>query len=137
MATIHREVHIRANPEKVWDALRDVGALHTRLCPGFVIDTQMDGDARIVTFGNGRTARELIVSVDDERRRVAWAIVGGSFIHYNGAAQVIPLSDGGCRFTWTSDLLPNEIAPTVAAMIETGIETIKRAQEAAESAAPE
>jgi carbon monoxide dehydrogenase subunit G len=132
MATIHREVHIQADPEKVWSALRDVGALHTRLCPGFVIDTKMDGDARIVTFGNGRTARELIVTVDDRTRRVAWAIVGGSFIHYNGAAQVIPVPAGGCRFTWTSDLLPNEAAPTVEAMIESGIATIKRTQEAAE-----
>jgi carbon monoxide dehydrogenase subunit G len=132
MATIHREVHIQADPEKVWSALRDVGALHTRLCPGFVIDTKMEGDARIVTFGNGRTARELIVSVDDERRRVAWAIAGGAFVHYNGAAQVIPLAEGGCRFTWTSDLLPNEVAPTVEAMIEDGIATIKRTQEAAQ-----
>lgn len=132
MATIHREVHIQADPDKVWSALRDVGALHTRLCPGFVIDTKMDGDdARIVTFGNGRTARELIVSVDDERRRVAWAIVGGPMIHYNGAAQVIGLPEGGCRFTWTSDLLPHDAAPTVAAMIEAGIATIKRTQEAA------
>jgi carbon monoxide dehydrogenase subunit G len=131
MATIHREVHIQADPEKVWSALRDVGALHTRLCPGFVIDTKMDGDAaRIVTFGNGRTAREEIVSVDDARRRVAWAIVGGPLVHYNGAAQVIPLPEGGCRFTWTSDLLPNEAAPAVQAMIEDGIATIKRTQEA-------
>jgi carbon monoxide dehydrogenase subunit G len=132
MATIHREVHIQADPEKVWSALRDVGALHTRLCPGFVVDTKMDGDARIVTFGNGHTARELIVSVDDRMRRVAWAIVGGPLIHYNGAAQVVPAPEGGCRFTWTSDLLPHAAAPTVEAMIEAGIATIKRTQEAAE-----
>lgn len=133
MATIHREVHIQADPEKVWSALRDVGALHTRLCPGFVVDTKMEGDdVRIVTFGNGRTARERIVNVDDERRRVAWTIVGGAFVHYNGAAQVIALPEGGCRFTWTSDLLPNEVAPTVQAMIEAGIATVKRTQEAAE-----
>jgi hypothetical protein len=133
MATIHREVHIQASPEKVWSALRDVGALHIRLCPGFVIDTKLEGNVRDVTFGNGRTARELIVSVDEDRRRVAWAIVGSeSLLHYNGAAQVIPLPEGGCRFTWTSDLLPNEAAPTVQAMIEAGIATIKRTQEAAE-----
>lgn len=133
MATIHREVHIQADPEKVWSALRDVGALHTRLCPGFVIDTKMEGDdVRIVTFGNGRTARELIVSVDEERRRVAWVIPsGGTLIHYNGAAQIFPLAEGGCRFTWTSDVLPNEAASTVQAMIEAGIATIKRTQEAA------
>lgn len=132
MASIRREVHIQAAPEKVWDALRDVGALHTRLCPGFVIDTQMEGnDVRLVTFANGQQARELIVSVDDATRRVSWAIVGAQFIHYNGAAQVTPLDDGTCRFTWISDLLPNELEPAIAAMIEAGIAAVKRAQEAA------
>ncbi len=53
MASIRKEVQINARPEKVWDALRDVGALHTRLVPGFVVNTRMDGNARVVTFGNG------------------------------------------------------------------------------------
>lgn len=37
----------------VWDAARDVGALHTRLVPGFAVDTQLEEGARIVTFANG------------------------------------------------------------------------------------
>lgn len=132
MASIRREVHIQASPEKVWDAMRDVGALHTRLCPDFVVDTRMEAkDVRLVTFADGRQARELIVSVDDAERRVCWAIVDDPFVHYNGAAQVTPLNDGACRVTWLSDLLPNELEPTVTAMIEAGIAAIKRAQEAA------
>jgi len=130
MASIRREIHIQASPEKVWEALRDVAALHTRLCPGFVVDTRMEAeDVRVVTFADGRQARELIVSVDDATRRVCWAIVDEPFVHYNGAAQVAPLEDGGCRFSWLSDLLPNELAPTVAAMIEAGMADIKRTQE--------
>ena len=131
MATIRREIRIQAAAEKVWDAMRDVGALHTRLCPEFVTDTKMEGsDARLVTFANGRQARELIVGVDDATRRVCWAIVDEPFVHYNGAAHVTALSDGACQFTWVSDVLPNELAPTVTAMIEAGIAAIKRAQEA-------
>src|SRR5882672_11744453 len=53
MASIHKDILIDANPNDVWDALRDLGALHTRLVPGFVTDTKLDGDARIVTFANG------------------------------------------------------------------------------------
>ena len=53
----------------MWDAIRDVGAIHRRLAPGFVVDTKMDGDARIVTFGNGLVARELIVDIDEDHRR--------------------------------------------------------------------
>jgi carbon monoxide dehydrogenase subunit G len=129
MATIRKEAQIDAPPERVWDALRDVGALHTRLVPGFVVDARMDGDARVVTFGNGMVAREDIVSVDESTRRVAWAIVGQQFHHYNGAAQVLD-DDGRTRFVWTTDLLPDELAGNVDAMMEAGIAVIKNTMEA-------
>src|SRR4029450_11553595 len=66
MASIRKEIHTRANADEVWAALRDVGALHTRLVPGFVVDTVLDGDARIVTFGNGMVIREPIIAIDEE-----------------------------------------------------------------------
>ena len=50
MATIRKEIRTNARPELVWDAIRDIGALHTRLVPGFVIDTRVEPGARIVTF---------------------------------------------------------------------------------------
>jgi hypothetical protein len=73
MASIRREVSVAAGPAVVWDAIRDVGAVHERLAPGFVVDTKLEEGARLVTFGNGVVARELIVDVDDEARRLAWA----------------------------------------------------------------
>jgi carbon monoxide dehydrogenase subunit G len=124
MATIHKEVKIQAQPQQVWDALSDVGALHTRLAVGFVVDTRMEGGVRVVTFANGMVVREDIVSVDDATRRVAWAIVGQQFHHYNGAAQVFD-HDGGTRFVWTTDLLPDEVADNVEAMMDAGIAAIK------------
>ena len=42
-------------------AVRDIGALHTRLVPGFVTDVKLEPGARVVTFGNGTVAREVIV----------------------------------------------------------------------------
>ena len=71
MASIHKEILIDASPDHVWDALRDFGALHTRLVPGFVTDTKLDGDGRIVTFSNGTVAREILVDCDDTKRRLA------------------------------------------------------------------
>lgn len=128
MATIRKEVHIHVSPQRVWEALRDVGALHTRLAPGFVVDSRMDGNARTVTFGNGMVVREDIVSVDEAAHRVAWAIVGQQFHHYNGAAQVID-DGGGARFVWTTDLLPDELASNVDAMMGAGIAVIKKTLE--------
>jgi uncharacterized protein YndB with AHSA1/START domain len=126
MTSIRKVVHIDASPALVWDALRDVGALHKRLVPGFVKDTHMEGNTRVVTFGNGMVAREEIVGIDDETRRVAWAIVGGQFRHYNGAARVTDDEDGGSWFVWTADLLPDELAEQVESMMAAGILVIKK-----------
>ena len=129
MASIHREVRIQADPLTVWDALRDVGALHTRLAPGFVTDVRMEEGARVVTFGNGLVARELIVDVNDALRRLAWSVVGGKMTHHNASAQVFPDGEGRCRFVWIADLLPHEAAPGVAAMMDQGLAVIKRTLE--------
>jgi len=129
MASIRKHIQIEASPDKVWDALRDVGALHTRLVPGFVIDTRMEGAARIVTFGNGRVAREEIVSVDATRRRVCWAILDAPFRHYNAAAWVEPDINGGTHFVWTADLLPDELAGQVGEMMRAGLEVVKKTLE--------
>jgi carbon monoxide dehydrogenase subunit G len=128
MASIHREILIDAPPEQVWDAARDVGALHTRLVPGFVTDTRLEEGARIVTFGNGMVVRELILDVDDSARRIAWSAVGTSMTHYNASFQVF--ADGGrTRGVWIADLLPNEQAPQVTGMMEQGLAAMKKAME--------
>jgi carbon monoxide dehydrogenase subunit G len=125
MASIEREISIAAHPDLVWDALRDVGALHTRLAPGFVTDTKLEPGARIVTFGNGMVAKELILSVDERRRRVAWSVVGGRLTHHNASAQVFAVGDGSTRFVWIADLLPDELEPAIAGMIEQGLQVMK------------
>jgi len=133
MATIRKEILIDTTPEAAWEALRDVGALHTRLVPGFVKDTKLEGNARIVTFGTGMTVREEIISIDAAQRRVAWAIAGQQFHHYNGAAQIFAHDKGGIRFVWTTDLLPDQLAPAIDDAMTNGIEVIKETLEAGKS----
>ena len=125
MASIRREVLIDCAPEQAWDALRDVGALHTRLAPGFVTDTELEPGARVVTFGNGLVVRERIVSVDDGARRVAWSATGGQLEHHNGSAQVFAEGARRTRFVWIADLLPDEAAPAIDAMMAQGIGVIQ------------
>jgi uncharacterized protein YndB with AHSA1/START domain len=134
MASIRKHIQIEAPPDRVWDALRDVGALHTRLVPGFVTDTRMEENARVVTFGNGMVAREEIVSVDPTRRRVCWAILDAPFRHYNAAAWVEPDIDGGTHFVWTADLLPDELAGQVGEMMSAGLDAMKKTLERAAAA---
>ena len=130
MASIRKEVHIACSPEKAWDALRDVGALHERVVPGFVVDTKLEDGARIVTFGNGTVAKELIVDVDDAARRLVWAVVEGRPTHHNGSVQIFP-DGGGCRLVWIADLLPHELAKPVGAMMQQGMDAMKKKLESA------
>jgi hypothetical protein len=85
MATVRKELVIKASPDFVWDVIRDVGAVHRRLAPGFVTDTRLEEGARVVTFVNGVVARELIVSLDEDMRRLVWSVVGGTASHHNEA----------------------------------------------------
>jgi len=127
MASIRREIRTNAPQDCAWDAIRDVGALHTRLVPGFVVATQLEPGARVVTFANGMTARELIVDLDDAARRLVWSAVGGRLTHHNASVQVFAEPGGGSRVVWIADLLPNELAPTIAAMIDQGMAAMQAA----------
>ena len=127
MAPIRREIVTKARPDEAWAALRDVGALHTRLVPGFVKDTQVEGESRIVTFSSGMVVRELIVDVNDEQRRVVWSAVGGALTHHNGSAQVFPEDGGKSRVVWIADLLPHEMAGPISSLMDEGMKAMKAA----------
>jgi hypothetical protein len=127
MASIYKDIIIDAHPDDVWDAVRDFGAVHTRLAPGFVLDTKLDGDARIVTFANGSVARETLVDCDDKRRRLVYAIASERLKQHSASAQVFAESDGRTRFVWITDVLPNEIAPYIDAQMDQGALAIQKA----------
>ena len=130
MPSIRKEISIDAPPEKVWDALRDFGALHERLVPRFVTDCRMDGEDRIVTFASGAVVREVLIDSDDAERRLAWSIVDGPYRHHNGVAQVFAEGDGS-RFVWTSDLLADdEVVGLTDQSMQAGIGVVKETLEA-------
>jgi carbon monoxide dehydrogenase subunit G len=130
MATIRNEIALGAPAERVWDALRDFGNVHTRVAPGFLTDSKMDGDARVVTFANGAVARETLVASDDENRRLVYAIKDQRFKHYSASVQV--LAEGkGSRVVWLIDLLPNDLATLVIQMSGAGAAAMKGALERA------
>jgi hypothetical protein len=131
MASIRKEILIDARPEDVWAALRDWGALHQRLVPGFVVDTRLDGPDRIVTFFNGAVVRELLVDLDDEARRLVWSVAEGPYTHHNASAQVFSAGTGRTRFVWIADLLPNDLAGRISELMERGTGVVKQTLESA------
>ena len=132
MASIRREIRIDARPEKVWDAVRDIGNIHKRLVPGFVADCRMEGeDARLVTFGNGLVVKEIIVDLDDSARRLCWTAQSERMTHHNASMQIFAEGERGTKAVWVADLLPNEVAPAIAAMIDQGMGAMKKTLERA------
>jgi hypothetical protein len=127
MASIHKEIPIDARPDDVWAAVRDFGAVHRRLAPGFVIDARLDGEARIVTFHNGTVARELMVDCDDARRRLVYAVISERVNHYNASVQIV--ADGGirARMIWIVDVLPDDIAPYIAGQMDLAVLAVQKA----------
>jgi carbon monoxide dehydrogenase subunit G len=125
MASIIKQIEIDAPADAVWDAVSDFGAVHRRFAPGFVTNVELIPGARMVTFGNGLTVKELFLGVDHERRRLAYS-VAERFAHHSASFQVDDLGDGRSRLTWTADVLPDEVAAsTVAPMMEQGIQVAK------------
>jgi hypothetical protein len=127
MASLHKDIPLDAHPDDVWSAVRDFGALHTRLVPGFVTDTRLDGDARIVTFANGSVAREQLVDCDEARRRLVYAIANERMSHYSASVQVLADGEARSRLVWTVDLLPNEIAPYVDGQMDQAAVAMRKA----------
>lgn len=127
MATIRQEFTVASSADAVWEVFEDVGAVHTRLAPGFVTDTVLEEGARVVTFANGFVARERIVTIDAPGRRLVYAVTGSpGLTHHNGVFEVRP-EGAGCRVTWTADLLPDAAAAQIGPMMEAGAAAMARA----------
>lgn len=125
MASIHKEVALNARADDVWDAVRDFGAVHRRVAPGFLLDAKLDGDARIVTFANGTVAREVLVTCDDARKRLVYAVASERVKQHSASIQIVADGDRS-RMIWITDVLPDEIAPYIDAQMELGADAIRK-----------
>lgn len=126
MATQRREIPLTSSADHVWSAIRDFSQVHTRVAPGFLTALEMrDGD-RLVTFFNGMVARERLVTRDDALRRLVYAVVEGRPSHYSAALEVIPDGAAASRLVWTIDLLPDELAPVVGAMMDQAAGAVRK-----------
>ncbi|HEX2561294.1 SRPBCC family protein [Phenylobacterium sp.] len=134
MATIRKTLDLAAPADRVWEALADFGAVHRRIAAGFVTDSRLEGETRVVTFASGQVFHEHLVSADPQLRRLVYAIAEPPFLTYQGTVEVVPQGEGGCRFVWTVDLLPNELAEPIDEQMELGAQAIRRTLEAPVSA---
>ena len=127
MASVAEEIQLDASPDDVWAAVRDIGAAHVRLFPGVLAGVEVDGDVRTVTFANGLVVRERVVTLDDGRRRFVYTSVGGRAEHHNASLLVVRAEDGRARVLWSTDVLPDSMAPGVADLMRLGADAMRRA----------
>ena len=127
MVSVVVQAVIEAPAARVWAAVADVGAVHDRLLPGRVVQTRMEGDVRVLTMPGGFEVRELIVAVDHEHRRLAYAVQGGQrmeLAHHHASMQVFA-DAAGARLVWVTDVLPHDREPDVRARVERGLAEMK------------
>ena len=133
MASVHKEFTINAAPAVVWAAIRDFGGV-MRLVPGFLTDCHLENEqgaiVRVVTFWNGRVAREFLVDLDDVRKRLVYAEPGGSFITRSAAVQVFEEGETASRVTWTIDLLPDAFAAPMSINMDKASAAMRQSLEA-------
>jgi hypothetical protein len=136
MATLRRELAFDADASTVWAGVSAVATPHVDLVPGFVTDARLDGDVRTVTFVTGSVARELVVDIDHEARRLAYAVVDSpmGLTHHHATMRVDERRPGGSRLVWTVDALPDTAARRLAEMMAMAAETMVRHFSAAETA---
>ena len=127
MASLRKSVTVARPASEVWDAISDAGQLHTRVAPGLVTETQLvnEGETRIVTFANGMTLTEHIISNDQTARRLAWTAESDQWTHHNASLQVFALNDGSSETVWTADVLPHAAADMIAQIMEMGLGGMK------------
>ncbi len=133
MGSITKYIDVAAPADAAWDAVRDFGALHERLVPGFVVGSTLEGDDqndRIITFVSGAVARERVVSLDDDNQRLVYAVIESAlgFSHHQSSVEVAEArSRNGSRIEWTTDFLPDALGGTLDAMMEQGVLAMGRA----------
>ena len=103
--------------------------------PGAVVDTVLDGDARLVAFADGRVVREVFVDLDETRRRFVYSIRDVRLDHHNGSNQVFDEGAGRCRFVWIVDVLPAAVAGRIEEMMTHSADILKTTLEQASKAA--
>jgi hypothetical protein len=130
MASLRLEIDIEVPAATAWRALRDVGRAHHAFADVLTACRMEAEDVRVVTFANGLVARERIVDVDDARRRLAYAVVGGRMSHHHATFEVLGRGERACRVVWCADFLPAAMAPAIGALTDQGVAALKRNLEA-------
>jgi polyketide cyclase/dehydrase/lipid transport protein len=128
VATIFKEARVDVPVEQLWSALSDLGNVDRLL--SYLQSAEMDGEFRSCSMGDGADLRELIVSVDPERRRIAYSVVEApfEFEHHNASWRAVADGDQSV-FVWETDVKPDSVVAALEPLIDQSIADIQAAVE--------
>ena len=131
MASIRTEFPIDVDASRVWQVIGDWADGPVRMARGLVVSSDAEGTVRVVTFADGMIARERLVTRENDARRIVYSMVGDTVRpeHDNAVMQIVPEGADRCRFIWTRDVLPDELAESLRAAMEDAGAVIKRTLE--------
>ena len=106
MATLYASTIVEANPEKVWELVRNFNAL-PEWFPFILASELQEGDmpdrvgaVRTLQARGGGVVRERLLELSDSEMRLRFLTFEGAdlTLNYNGHMQVRPLTRGGGSF---------------------------------------
>ena len=130
MASIRTEFVIEADAARVWKTVGNWENGPADMARGHVVSSRAEGACPRRDLRR-RVARERLVTLDDETRRIVYSVIGDTVRpdHDNAVMHIVEDGEDRCRFVWSRDVLPDELAqPLLAAMREAG-PVIKRTLE--------
>jgi hypothetical protein len=127
MASVIREIVIDASPEEVWAAVGDFAGGPRRMSGGLVGCRLDEPDVRALTFPDGNTARERLISRDEQARRIVYGWLADDVVHDNTSMQVLAEGDRRSRLVWIHDTLPDKHADWLATTMDQFARVIQRA----------
>lgn len=128
MADAHVEIGLAIDAEQAWQVVGDFEQGPVRMAPGFVATCHGEGEVREVEFVDGSVAVERLITRDDARRRIVYAVVGGTVRpeHDTATMQVLEDGPGRSRLVWTHDVLPHGLAEPMSAAMQRAAGAISR-----------
>jgi carbon monoxide dehydrogenase subunit G len=123
MASVKVSERIEASADRVWELLRDFGAV-SRYAPGIdscEVEGEGVGAVRTLTMG-AMSLKERLEACDDAGRRLQYAIVAGPLPFENYLATIEVREDGGaCTVDWSSTFDPQGVSEEQARGMVEGI----------------
>ncbi|MEQ4722594.1 SRPBCC family protein [Nonomuraea sp. B19D2] len=132
MATVQKEITIDADPADVWAIIGDFANGPVQMAPGLVTDSRLaEADVRVVAFADGTVARERLIALDEETRRLVYSVIGDTMqpTHDNASMQVVSHGDGRSRFVWIHDVQPDDLVIPMGAAMDHGLSIFKQTVE--------